>query len=388
MIDQLSFDLTHDTQKPRDIDQIKFLTNQLVHRLESMPIQQRIYELNQIRAALHECSPMRNEPVDFVQWVPASSVYANDYNPNSVAPPEMELLAHSILTDGYTQPIVTLPTEKGREVVDGFHRNRVGKENVEVATRVNHYLPVVSIKASQAGLNDRIAATIRHNRARGKHSVDAMSDIVIELKRRNWSDARIGKELGMDPDEVLRLTQITGLSEVFAGQEFSEAWESDASPSTSSEILSDIIEGYTPKKTNRILHTWEHWECYKAGFYAERPPGGISQEEGEEIYAEFLSDLERFEAALNGVISEWKNSCEHYLTNDRMNRIAWLGQASAAYATQMPSGCRGGYNRLSVEKQQKADKLALDYLNKWLAANDRPTAAMAEALGRTDAELY
>ena len=388
MIDQLSFDLAHDRQEPGDIDQIKFLTNQLVHRLESMPIQQRIYELNQIRAALHECSPMRNEPVDFVQWVPASSVYANDYNPNSVAPPEMELLAHSILTDGYTQPIVTLPTEKGREVVDGFHRNRVGKENVEVATRVNHYLPVVSIKASQAGLNDRIAATIRHNRARGKHSVDAMSDIVIELKRRNWSDARIGKELGMDPDEVLRLTQITGLSEVFAGQEFSEAWESDTSPSTSSEILSDIIEGYTPKKTNRILHTWEHWECYKAGFYAERPPNGISQEEGEEIYAEFLSDLKRFEAALNGVISEWKNSCEHYLTNDRMNRIAWLGQASAAYATQMPSGCRGGYNRLSAEKQQKADKLALEYLNKWLADNDRPTVTLTEALGRTDAELY
>lgn len=388
MIDQLSFDLAHGGQETRDIDQIKFLTKQLVHRLESMPIQQRIYELNQIRAALHECSPMRNEPVDFVQWVPASSVYANDYNPNSVAPPEMELLAHSILTDGYTQPIVTLPTGKGREVVDGFHRNRVGKENVEVATRVNHYLPVVSIKASQAGLNDRIAATIRHNRARGKHSVDAMSDIVIELKRRNWSDARIGKELGMDPDEVLRLTQITGLSEVFAGQEFSEAWESDTSPSTSSEILSDIIEGYTPKKTNRILHTWEHWECYKAGFYAERPPGGISQEEGEKIYAEFLSDLKRFEAALNGVISEWKNSCEHYLTNDRINRIAWLGQASASYATQMPSGCRGGYNRISVEKQQKADKLALEYLNKWLADNDRPTMAMAEALGRTDAELY
>jgi hypothetical protein len=388
MSDQLSFDLIADAKPVAVADAIKALTSRLVSELALMPVQQRIYALNQVRAALHECSPMKNEPVDFVQWVPASSVYANDYNPNSVAPPEMELLAHSILTDGYTQPIVTLPTEKGREVVDGFHRNRVGKENKEVAARVNYYLPVVSINACQAGLNDRIAATIRHNRARGKHSVDAMSDIVIELKRRNWSDARIGKELGMDPDEVLRLMQITGLSEVFAGQEFSEAWESSNAPSTSSEILSDVIEGYTPKQTNRILHTWENWECYKAGFYAERPPGGLSQEDGEEIYAEFLSDLKRFESALNGVISEWKNSCEHYLTNDRMNRIAWLGQASAAYATQMPSGCRGGYNRLSTEQQQKADLLALEYLNKWLVANDRSVATMAEALGRTDAELY
>lgn len=388
MSNQLSLDLTAAADQVAPDDPITDLTKQLVSKLTPMSVQQRIYALNQIRAALHECSPMKNEPVDFVQWVPASSVYANDYNPNSVAPPEMELLAHSILTDGYTQPIVTLPTEKGREVVDGFHRNRVGKENSEIAARINYYLPVVSIKASQAGLNDRIAATIRHNRARGKHNVDAMSDIVIELKRRNWSDARIGKELGMDPDEVLRLTQITGLAEVFAGQKFSEAWESDNAPSSASEILSDVLDDYVPKKTNRILHTWDEWECYKAGFYAERPPGGLSQEEGEKIYAEFLSDLQRFEAALNGVTTEWVNSCEHYLTNDRMNRIAWLGQASAAYATQMPSGCRGGYNKLSAQQQQEADDLALKYLNKWLANNGRPEVAMAEALGRTDAELY
>lgn len=380
--------LSFEAPKSNPNESLESMAKAIVAKLSAMDVSQRIHALNTIRRLLHECSPMKNEPVDFVQWVPASSVYANDYNPNSVAPPEMELLAHSILTDGYTQPIVTLPTDKGREVVDGFHRNRVGKENKEVAARVNYYLPVVSINTSQAGLNDRIAATIRHNRARGKHSVDAMSDIVIELKRRNWSDTRIGKELGMDPDEILRLTQITGLSEVFAGQEFSEAWESDITPSASSEILSDIIEGYEPKKTGRILHTWEEWECYRAGFYAERPPGGLSQEKGEEIYAEFLSDLKRFEAALSSVISEWKNSCEHYLTNDRMNRIAWLGQASAAYATQMPSGCRGGYNRLLPEAQKKADELALKYLNKWLAANERSAVTMTEALGRTDAELY
>lgn len=386
MDDQLS--LSFELPKPTSDESLESMTKAIVSKLAAMPIPQRIHALNTVRRSLHECSPMKNEPVDFVQWVPASSVYANDYNPNSVAPPEMELLAHSILTDGYTQPIVTLPTEKGREVVDGFHRNRVGKENKEVAARINYYLPVVSINTSQAGLNDRIAATIRHNRARGKHSVDAMSDIVIELKRRNWSDARIGKELGMDPDEVLRLTQITGLAEVFAGQDFSEAWEADHSPAGSSEILSDVIEDYQPKSNGRILHTWEDWECYKAGFYAERPPAGISNEDGEEIYREFLSNPVAFESALDSVITEWKNSCEHYLTNDRMNRIAWLGQASAAYAVQMPSSCRGGYNRLTKDQQAAADELALQYLNKWLAANDRQAATMAEALGRTEAELY
>lgn len=386
MIDQLH--LFADKPAANPDESVEALARIIAEKLKAMNTIDCIQSLNSVRRILHECSPMKAEPVDFVQWVPASSVYANDYNPNSVAPPEMELLAHSILTDGYTQPIVTLPTEKGREVVDGFHRNRVGKENKEVAARVNYYLPVVSINASQAGLNDRIAATIRHNRARGKHSVDAMSDIVIELKRRNWSDARIGKELGMDPDEVLRLTQITGLAEVFAGQDFSEAWEADYSPTGSSEILSDVIEDYQPKNNGRILHTWEDWECYKAGFYAERPPAGISNEEGEEIYRELLSNPTAFESALKAVIVKWKNSCEHYLTNDRMNRVAWLGQASAAYAMQMPSGCRGGYNRLTKEQQKNADELALQYLNKWLVANDRQAVTMTEALGRTEAELY
>jgi ParB-like chromosome segregation protein Spo0J len=111
------------------------------------------------------------------------------------------------------------------EVVDGFHRHRVGKECKEVQARVRGYLPLVVINGDREDKGDRIAATIRHNRARGKHKVDAMSDIVIELKRRNWSDEKIGRELGMDPDEVLRLTQIAGLAEMFADREFSEAWE-------------------------------------------------------------------------------------------------------------------------------------------------------------------
>lgn len=184
--------------------------------------------INAIRLQLSAYSPLRMEPVDCVQWVRAESVHANDYNPNSVAPPEMKLLEISILEDGYTQPIVTFVEGQTREVVDGFHRNRVGKESPAVAKRTLGRLPVVTINSSREDKGDRIAATIRHNRARGKHKVDAMSDIVVELKRRNWSDEKIGRELGMDPDEVLRLSQITGLAEMFKDKAFSEAWEADA----------------------------------------------------------------------------------------------------------------------------------------------------------------
>jgi ParB-like chromosome segregation protein Spo0J len=187
----------------------------------------RIEVINQIKLLLHEVSPMKDEPVDCVLWVPADNVQANDYNPNQVAPPEMRLLELSIAEDGYTQPIVTWQVDGYREVVDGFHRNRVGKECKAVRQRVHGYLPVTTINDSRSDKGDRIAATIRHNRARGKHHVEGMSDIVLELKRRNWTDAKICKQLGMDPDEVLRLTQIQGLAEMFADHEFSEAWEVD-----------------------------------------------------------------------------------------------------------------------------------------------------------------
>jgi hypothetical protein len=197
----------------------------LLGALAEMPEPEQIRALNTIRRALHGAGPFRAEPVDLVEWVDAETVVANDYNPNSVAPPEMRLLEHSIRCDGYTQPIVTHQIGACREVVDGFHRNRVGKECREVRERVRGYLPVVRINSDREDHNDRVAATIRHNRARGKHLVDGMSDIVADLARRNWSDQKIAKELGMDPDEVLRLKQITGLAELFADREFSEAWE-------------------------------------------------------------------------------------------------------------------------------------------------------------------
>jgi len=163
----------------------------------------------------------KNHPVSFVVWVPNEQVYANDYNPNAVAPPEMKLLKHSIQSDGFTQPIVTWKTDAGYEVVDGFHRHLVGKE-----LGLSH-LPIVILNQDRIDRGDRIAATIRHNRARGKHKVSAMSDIVLELSRRNWSEKKIAKELGMEPDEVLRLKQITGLADIFSDEDFSEAWEAN-----------------------------------------------------------------------------------------------------------------------------------------------------------------
>lgn len=181
--------------------------------------------INEIRLCIHEKSPFKDEPVDFVKWVKNNKVHANDYNPNSVAPPEMELLRTSIMADGYTQPIVTFNEKDQNTVVDGFHRNRVGKECEDVRNRVQGYLPVVEIRECQSDKGDRMAATIRHNRARGKHKVEAMSEIILDLKRRNWSDEKIAKNLGMEPDEVLRLAQITGLAEMFAHEEFSQAWE-------------------------------------------------------------------------------------------------------------------------------------------------------------------
>lgn len=197
----------------------------LTQHIAELPDDERIEVINAVKLALHEVSPFRNEPVDCVLWVRGDTIEANDYNPNVVAPPEMRLLQRSIEADGYTQPIVTWQVNDHREVIDGFHRSRVGKETPKIRKRLHGYLPVTTIRSDRANREDRIAATIRHNRARGRHQVDNMSEIVVELSRRNWSNEKIGQELGMEPDEVLRLKQISGLAELFADRDFSEAWE-------------------------------------------------------------------------------------------------------------------------------------------------------------------
>jgi ParB-like chromosome segregation protein Spo0J len=207
---------------------LEYKLDKIIECITGLNIDDQVNALNEIKLKLHDVGPFKTEPVDCVLWVKNDTVEANDYNPNSVAPPEMELLRLSIASDGYTQPIVTMDAGDDREVIDGFHRNRVGKECEEIQARIHGYLPVVTINESREGKNDRVASTIRHNRARGKHRIDAMSDIVVDLKRRNWAPKKIAKELGMDQDEVLRLAQITGLAEMFADKSFSEAWKADS----------------------------------------------------------------------------------------------------------------------------------------------------------------
>lgn len=223
------------------------LSARLASVIGSMPVDERVEALNAARTVLHEVSPFASEPVDLVLWVKNDTVIANDYNPNAVAPPEMKLLQHSIDSDGYTQPIVAYKTEDGDEVVDGFHRHRVGKELASVRERVHGYLPVARINTERTARTDRIAATIRHNRARGEHGVDSMSDIVRQLYIAGWDDEQIQKELGMQLDEVVRLKQITGLAALFANREFSEAWK--PSPSARKKKKAELMEPEEKRST-------------------------------------------------------------------------------------------------------------------------------------------
>ena len=165
-----------------------------------------------------------NHPVLGVQLVPIDQVHGNTYNPNKVAPPEMRLLELSIRKDGITMPIVVADDHEnaGYVVVDGFHRTTVVKQCTDVRLSTGGYMPVVRLNKS---VEDRITSTVRHNIARGTHQVELSAKLVAALKKHNWTNERIGRELGMDADEVLRLKQITGLAEAFADKEFSRAWE-------------------------------------------------------------------------------------------------------------------------------------------------------------------
>ena len=359
---------------------------------------EKIDVINKIRKALGEYSPFSSEPVDCVQWVHFSDVVANDYNPNSVAPPEMKLLEKSIDADGYTQPIVTWGVDNRHEVIDGFHRNRVGRESASIMARLNGYLPLVIINNDRVDRGDRIASTIRHNRARGKHKVESMSEIVVELKKRNWSDEKISKNLGMEQDEILRLCQITGLSELFADQEFSNSWdvEGEITESDFQELTDDVTsygeeaDKFRTVNTNdgkRIFHTYDKWECYKAGLY-NTTKEGMKRQECEEAYRDFLANDILFEKALKYITENWTHSCQHYLSNVAMNRIAWLGQAAACYAIGLPAVYRGGFSLLDEGGQKKANELALVYLNKWLVANGYDSVEMEEANSGRQSDIY
>ncbi|MEX5389999.1 ParB/RepB/Spo0J family partition protein [Enterobacter cloacae] len=201
------------------------LINEMKNYLQSLPEDKRIEAINAFRQAIHENSPFREQPVDCVLWIKQDEITANDYNPNNVAPPEKRLLCKSLEMDGFTQPIVVTESEaRHYEIVDGFHRHEIGSNRAVLKRQLKGYLPVTCLRKERQKKFDRIAATIRHNRARGHHQINAMSDIVRELVQLGWDDERISQELGMDSDEVLRLKQINGLLELFADRRYSEAW--------------------------------------------------------------------------------------------------------------------------------------------------------------------
>lgn len=189
---------------------------------KELPFDERAEIYNAMTELLREMTGL-DHPVLAVKLVKPTLVRSNDYNPNRVAPPEMKLLELSMEKDGVTMPIVAAKNDKGQYViVDGFHRTQVIKYHPSVCKTLEGYVPIVELNKS---IDERIAATVRHNMARGTHKTGLTARLVGLLKKRDWTDAKIGKELGMEADEVLRLKQLTGLTEAFADQEFSQAWE-------------------------------------------------------------------------------------------------------------------------------------------------------------------
>lgn len=184
----------------------------------------KIEAIQEIKEFLFQNSPLNSQPIDRVKWVRVDEVEANDYNPNSVANKEMGLLYTSISHDGYTQPVVTIYDEKRKKyvIIDGFHRYFVCKSNEDIRERNHGLLPIVVLDKD---INDRMASTVRHNRARGKHSVEGMSAMVFKMLDNGWDDASICNELGMEAEELLRLKHITGFSKLFEDFEYCKAWK-------------------------------------------------------------------------------------------------------------------------------------------------------------------
>ena len=377
------------------MENLQYILEQIENILSNeQSFDKKVEYINEIRKITHKLSPFNNHPVDLVQWIKSTNVKANDYNPNEVAPPEMELLEISIINDWYTQPIVWWDEwENDITIIDWFHRHRVGKESVVVWKTLNWYLPIVNIRKSQQGKNDRIASTIRHNRARWKHKVDAMSEIVIELKNRNWKNERIARELWMDEEEVLRLLQISWLQEMFKDDDFSASWTSDwiwdefggIDDNLSIEEI-EWVRTVNVDDENRIFHTYDKWECYKKWFY-KTSVDWKTQDECENIFSDFFKKDWLFEEIWNKVIVEWKNSCEHYLTNNCMNRIARLWQACVCYHTGIPNKYSSGWFLLDKQTQQKANEVALKIINKWMATNNREEITMEKAMWWIDRQV-
>jgi ParB-like chromosome segregation protein Spo0J len=211
-IDQLIDDLCQEINKIQDIDT-------------------RINTINAIRKKITTVSPLKNHPVDCVIWEKIEHIKGNEYNPNKVAPPEFKLLIKSIEEDGFTMPCPTyyLQDKNVYEIVDGFNRNKTIFASKKIGNNTYFRLPITHIRDSQTDINNRMASTIRHNRARGTHNIDLMVNIVRELTEIGMTDNWIMKHIGMDADEILRLKQLSGLAALFKDKEFSDSWENNDS---------------------------------------------------------------------------------------------------------------------------------------------------------------
>lgn len=192
--------------------------------LAALTDQGKVEYLNMMQRGLADLSPLSEMPVSAVQWIDVNQVEANDYNPNAVARNEMKLLHTSISHDGYTQPVVAIrDAERGRFViVDGFHRFLTCKLNRDIQERTLGRIPVVVLEKD---MNDRMASTVRHNRARGKHSIKGMGSMVFSMLDNGWEEAAICAELGISAEELLRLKHVTGFSKLFENAEYTMAWE-------------------------------------------------------------------------------------------------------------------------------------------------------------------
>lgn len=202
------------------------MIEQIKKYLESLPDDQRQTAIFDIRKAIAPYSNKKHNPVDNVMWVNFNQIEANNYNPNAVAKQEMKLLHTSITHDGYTQPIVVIYDKAKNKyvIVDGFHRYATMVYNKDLQELNNSMVPVVVIDKD---INERMASTIRHNRARGKHSVQGMSNIVLNMLKNGMNDADICNELGLEPEELVRLKFTTGYAKLYEGKEFSKAWETE-----------------------------------------------------------------------------------------------------------------------------------------------------------------
>lgn len=222
-----------------------------------------------------------------------------------------------------------------------------------------------------------------------------MSEIVIELKNRNWKNARIARELGMDEDEILRLCQVSGLEHLFKDDDFTKAWVSNDENLDIYELTDDVTEEEmgmfripNEKDKTRIFHTYDKWENVEYNFYGAEH-SKWSKLQCEHKYKELMTDIIEFKKVLLNVTIEWKHSCEHNLTNRSLNRIAWLGQAAMAYKYNIPCIYSSGWQLLSEVEQEKANSIALGVLNLWLNNNglDKLDIDIATQKGR-QVELY